>query len=171
MARAEHVLGQELQLVLASLMPSNRLVCEVMLHTGLRVGDVLSLRTDQVRRSDHFWIVEAKTGKSKMVGLPRSLRERLLATAGEVYVFPSPRVENKPRSRQAVWADVKRAESAFRLRQNLGTHSMRKDYAAAMMERFGDVKRVQRALNHSSDTVTRLYLMADQLAQRKGRYT
>lgn len=171
MARAEHILGQQLQLVLASLNPANRLVCEVMLHTGLRVGDVLALRTDKVRGSSRFWITEAKTGKAKLVGLPLPLREKLLEQAGDVWVFESGRDPKNHRTRQAVWADIKRAEKAFRLRQNCGTHSMRKDYAQDLLRRFGSVEKVKKALNHSSETVTRLYIMADAIAQRKGAYT
>ena len=56
----EYLLNQEMKHVLAALTPSNRLVCEVSLHTGLRVGDVLSLKTDSLARQ--FWITEAKTG-------------------------------------------------------------------------------------------------------------
>ncbi len=171
MARAEHILGQQLQLVLASLNPANRLVCEVMLHTGLRVGDALALRTDKVRGASRFWITEAKTGKAKLVGLPQPLRKRLLEQAGSVWVFESGRDTKNHRTRQAVWADIKRAEKAFRLRQNCGTHSMRKDYAQDMLRRFGSVEKVRRALNHSSETVTRLYIMADAIAQRRGMYT
>lgn len=171
MARAEHILGKQLQLVLASLNPANRLVCEVMLHTGLRVGDALALRTDKVRGSSRFWITETKTGKAKLVGLPQPLRQRLLEQAGSVWVFESARDAKNHRTRQAVWADIKRAEKAFRLRQNCGTHSMRKDYAQEMLQRFGSVEKVQKALNHSSPTVTRLYIMADAIAQRKGMYT
>jgi integrase len=171
MARAEHILGKQLQLVLASLLPANRLVCEVMLHTGLRVSDVLELRTDMLRKSSRFWICEAKTGKAKLCGFPADLRERLLEQAGPEWVFESPRDPKKHRTRQAVWNDIKRAEKAFRLRQNCGTHSMRKDYAQEMLQRFGSVEKVRKALNHSSETVTRLYIMADAIAQRKGMYT
>lgn len=167
MARTEHILGQKLALVLASLEPSNRLVCRVMLHTGLRVSDVLALKTEQVERSARFWVKEAKTGKAKMVGLPAGLRRDLLAQSGTVYVFPSRMDENKPRTRQAVWADLKRAQRAFRIKSNVGSHSMRKDYAAEMMRKYRDVEKVQRALNHSSVYVTMLYIMADELAGRK----
>lgn len=167
MARTEYLLKQQLQLVLASLMPANRLACEISLHTGLRISDVLALKTEDVRRSSRFWIKESKTGKAKLVGLPRSLRERMLAQAGEKYVFPNKVDPARHRTRQAVWADVKRAERAFRLRQNIGPHSMRKDYAVVLMQKYGDLEKVRRALNHSSTTITQLYALADLLLQAK----
>lgn len=165
MARTEYLLHQQLSLVLASLMPANRLACEVSLHTGLRISDVLELKTEDVRRSSRFWVKEQKTGKSKLVGLPASLRGRMIAQAGPVFVFSNRLDPMKHRTRQAVWSDMKRAQRAFRLPQNVGPHSMRKEYAVELMRKYGSVERVRRALNHSSTTVTVLYAMADQLLE------
>ena len=63
----------------------------------------------------------------------------------------------KPQTRQAVWKDVKRAAKAFRLPQNIAPHSARKVYAVQLLQEYGDIKRVKRALNHSSDAVTMIY--------------
>jgi len=72
-----------------------------------------------------------------------------------------------PLYRQAVWADVKRAARAFRLPQNVAPHSLRKVYAVELLERYGDIQRVQRALNHSSIETTLIYAMADKLLDAK----
>lgn len=166
MATVNYLFKQQLDLVLASLMPANRLACEVALHTGLRISDVLVLKTEDVRRSSRFWVREAKTGKAKLVGLPAPLRRRLLDQAGKTYVFPARLNENGHRSRQAVWADIDRAERAFRIPQNIGTHSMRKEYAVELMRKYGSLEKVRRALNHSNTTVTRIYALADELVKR-----
>lgn len=161
----EYLLNRELGHVLAALTPSNRLVCEVSLHTGLRVSDVLALKTAQLKPS--FWVRESKTGKAKKVGLPKPLLERLRAQAGEIYVFQHRTDPQRHRTRQAVWKDVKRAEKAFRLPQNVGPHSMRKTYAVELMRKYGSIEQVRKALNHSSETITMLYAMADKLYQSK----
>lgn len=166
MATVNYLLKQQLDLVLASLMPANRLACEVALHTGLRISDVLALKTEDVRRSSRFWVKEAKTGKAKLVGLPAPLRRRLLNQAGKMYVFPARLNENGHRSRQAVWADIDRAQRAFRIPQNIGTHSMRKEYAVELMRKYGSLEKVRRALNHSNLTVTKIYALADELVKR-----
>lgn len=166
MATVNFLLKQQLDLVLASLMPANRLACEVALHTGLRISDVLALKTEDVRRSSRFWVKEAKTGKAKLVGLPAPLRRRLLNQAGKTYVFPARLNENGHRSRQAVWADIDRAQRAFRIPQNIGTHSMRKEYAVELMRKYGSLEKVRRALNHSNMTVTKIYALADELVKR-----
>lgn len=161
-----YLLEREVGHVLAALTPSNRLVARACLHTGLRLGDVLALHTEQL--APHFWVTERKTGKRRQVGFPDPLLASIRAQAGEVWAFPG-RDPAKPRTRQAVWADVKRAARAFRLPQNVGPHSFRKVYAVELMRRYGDIDRVRRALNHSSFTTTMVYAMADRLLEAKGQ--
>ena len=160
----EYLLRKEMEHVLAALTPSNRTVCRVCLHTGLRVGDVLALRTADL--APQFWIIEAKTKKRRRVNLPKALLAEVKAGAGEVWAFPG-RKPGTHRTRQAVWADVKRAAKAFRLKQNVAPHSFRKVYAVELMREYGDIKRVQRALNHSSQATTMLYAMAAELVKAK----
>lgn len=153
--------------VLGLLTPSNRLVMRVCLHTGLRVGDVLSLRTAQL--APRFWITEQKTGKRRMVGLQSELLYDLQRQAGKEWVFSNLRDQSRHRTRQAVWQDVKRAAKAFRFPQNVAPHSARKVYAVELMRKYGDIEKVRRALNHSSLSVTMLYAMADQLLEQRGK--
>ena len=162
----EYLIRKEMEHVLAALAPSNRIVCRVCLQTGLRVGDVLSLRTDQLKRQ--FYVTEAKTGKRRRVNLPEDLLEQIRAQAGREWAFPG-RVPGQHRTRQAVWADVKRAAKAFRLKQNVAPHSFRKIYAVELMRKCGDVRRVQRALNHSDMATTTIYILAAELLEAKQR--
>ena len=149
---------------MAVLTPSNALVCQVSLHTGLRVGDVLNLKTEQIK--PRFWVTEQKTKKRRMVGLPEPLRAAILKQAGKVWAFPG-RSGERHRTRQAVWKDVKRAAKMFRLDQNVAPHSFRKVYAVDLFEKYGDIKAVQRALNHSNETTTILYACAAQMLRTK----
>lgn len=161
----EFLLRREMEHVFAALTPPNRLVCRVCVDTGLRVGDVVALRTAQLGRQ--FWLTEAKTGKRRRVNLSDRLLSALRAQAGKVWVFESVRDPSKHRTRQAVWWDVKRAARAFRLPQNVAPHSLRKLYAVELLERTGDVGRVQRALNHSDAATTMIYAMSWQLYQAR----
>lgn len=157
--------------VLALLMPANRRAMEIALATGLRIGDVLALRRDQL--APRMRVTERKTGKQRTVRLPAALLrdlQRLAGTypAGCVWLFPG-RDPAKPRTRQAVWQDVQRAARAVRLpgAVQCSPHSARKAYAVRLYQRCGDLARVQRDLKHSSPEVTLLYAMADQLTARK----
>lgn len=147
---------------MAALTPTNRLVCRVCVHTGLRVGDVLNLRTEALR--PQMWVKESKTGKRKRVNLPKPLYDELNSQAGRVWVFENKRDPMKHRTRQTVWYDVKRAARAFRLPQNVAVHSLRKRYAVAQLEHSrGNYERVRKLLNHADMATTMIYVMSYQL--------
>lgn len=150
--------------VLGILTPSNRLVMKTILHTGLRVGDVLALKPDMLKQQ--FFITERKTGKRRRVNLSSDILNELRENSGKMWVFEGRKPE-KHRTRQAVWADVKRAAKAYRLDRNIGTHSGRKIYAVKLMEKYHDIEKVKRALNHNSVSVTILYACADSLMSEK----
>lgn len=156
----------EVDRVLALLTPENRLVMRVCLATGLRVGDALQLTPDELK--SNFWITEQKTGKRRQVGLPRPLLDDLRQASGKYWVFPG-RDPHQHRTRQAVWKDLKRAAAALRMPQNVGTHTARKVYAVELLEKYGDIDRVRRALNHGSTGTTMIYAMADKLFSEKYR--
>lgn len=162
--KTEYLLDREVDLVLAALTETNRLVMRTALHTGLRIGDVLALKPDRLQ--PHFWVTEQKTKKARQVGLPEPLLSDLKRHAGRDWVFPGRNPKNH-HTRQAVWKDVKRAATAFRLKQNVAPHSMRKVYAVELMQKYGDIAKVRRALNHSNDAVTLIYAMADMQLEAK----
>ena len=163
----EYLFNKEVERVLDALMPENRLIIRVILHTGLRISDVLNLKPEQL--SPQFWITEQKTGKRRRVNLPGPLLADLKRNAGKYWVFQGYRDPKKHKTRQAVWHDVKRAAAAFRLPQNVGTHSARKVYAVDLLQKYGDIERVRRALNHSKKypSTTLIYATADALLEAK----
>lgn len=164
--KTEYLVQKEVERVLDLLTYENRLVLRVLLHTGLRISDALQLQPHQLR--PNFWITEQKTGKRRQIGLPEPLLSDLLDSCGEYWVFPGtdPR---RHRTRQAVWKDVKRAAAAMRLTVNAAPHSARKVYAVELLQKYGDLDRVRRALNHGGIEVTLIYAMADKLLTAKGR--
>ena len=155
--------------LLMALTPANRLAILVSMTTGLRIGDVLAIKTAQVQKGK-FGIVEGKTGKRRQVRLSSALQQQILGTcAGKVWAFPGrlhPHTQH--RTRQAVYKDLRRAADLFRLPAGLivAPHSARKIYAVREYRRTCDIRHVQRLLNHSSEAVTMLYAMADQITAR-----
>ena len=151
--------------VLAALMPANALAIEVSAHTGLRIGDVLNMRTE--RLGPRMYVKELKTGKSRRIYLPAELLDRLTAQAGKIWVFEGRLDSRKHRTRQAVWKDIRRAAEAFRLLEHLSPHSARKLYAVEMLHSTGSLEKVREHLNHSDPAVTAIYAMADILTERR----
>ncbi|MGM9586460.1 MAG: tyrosine-type recombinase/integrase, partial [Candidatus Limivicinus sp.] len=84
--RTEWIDDKQLELVLALLMPQNRLIMQLCIHTGLRVGDVVALRTEQLK--PRVYVREHKTGKSRRVTIPAKLLRSIQEQAGNEWAFP-----------------------------------------------------------------------------------
>lgn len=164
--RTQWIPRGEMQHVLAALTPPNRLAAEVSMATGLRISDVLSLKPVKLEKA-RCTVTELKTGKTRPVYWPLDLLERMRAVAGKNFVFEGRCSGLKHRTRQAVYKDIKRAAAAFRLPENIAPHSLRKIYAVDLYHRTKNMDKVRRLLNHSSEPVTMLYALADQLDKRK----
>lgn len=164
MARTSYATPAQMGHILAALMPTNRLIVQLCMATGLRVSDVLSLRTSQLTKRQT--VRESKTGKTRRVTWPVGLYEQMLEQAGRYWVFESRTDPRRHRARQTVWKDIKKAEAVFKRskalqkRQNLGTHTARK-IAAVNARKRGGMAAAQRLLNHSDPLITRLYALAD----------
>lgn len=163
MGRTQAISSDSLDHVLALLTPQNSLACRVSLATGLRIGDVLSLRTQQIRQRT-CTVTEQKTGKRRRLQLPEQLRLAVLSYSGKVWAFPSRCREDRHRTRQAVYKDIKRAAAALRMSGTISPHSMRKTYAVRKYKASGDLRKVQKLLQHSDEAVTLIYALADQIA-------
>ena len=172
MGRSSWINPEAMSHVLAALTPQNRLVMEVCMTTGLRVGDVLALKTAALRPRQT--IREQKTGKTRRVRWKTELYERMLAGAGRLWVFEGRTDWRKHRTRQAVWKDLRRISRVFLPGGSIprgaqvSPHSARTMYAVARLRQTGDLRQVQRELNHDSEAVTLLYAMADQLGKKGG---
>lgn len=153
-----------LNAVLRLLMPQNRLACLVALATGLRITDVLSLKTEQLRK-ERFTVFESKTGKKKMVRIPKQIRAKVIAQSGKIYAFENRLSPYKPRTRGAVWKDLNRVSKLLHLK-GIAPHSMRKTYARTLRAEGLTETEIQKALNHSSPVITRIYTMADEVGLR-----
>lgn len=160
--RSDWVCHETISHVLAALMPPNRLAIEVSMRYGMRIGDVLSMRREDVVKGSWTY-KEQKTGKRRRIRLSKLLQERLLSQSGRVYVFEGRLDWRKHRTRQAVYKDIRRAAKAFRVPEHVSPHTARKIYAVDAYKRYGDIKQVQRLLNHSDEAVTMIYALADKL--------
>lgn len=160
--RSSFISDTDFSVVLRLLTHENALCCLVALETGLRISDVLAIRTKQIKQKS-FTVREQKTGKCKRIKLDNELRQQLVMISGSVYVFQHRTDPTRHRTRQAVYLDLKRAAKALRLSVNLTPHSTRKNYAVGLYGRYGDLKVVQTALNHSHLEDTLLYCLSDVL--------
>ena len=173
MGRADWVPSALMEHILAAMMPENSLALRVSLRTGLRIDDVLSLRRSDIEKGRRFTIKEHKTGKSRRVYLPEELWAEMMSNCGRWFVFEGRTDQKRHRTRQAVNKDIARAAEAFRVPAavQISPHSARKIYAVDMFEKYGKPEKVQQLLNHSRESVTMLYCMAEAVYNRKMKTT
>ena len=167
--RSSWVNDDVMGLILAAMLPANRLAVEVSLATGLRISDVLSLKTDLIRRTQRPYVTDSKTGKTHRIYLPAELRERMLQQAGKVWVWPG-RLHplEQHRTRQAVYKDMAQAVQVMRRAQHvehgqsISPHSARKCAAVRAYQR-GGLDAAAALLQHDADhpLVTMLYALSD----------
>lgn len=169
MARSDWVNDDLCKLVLAAMMPPNRLALEVSDATGLRIDDVLSLKTELVERTPRPYVTDSKTGKRHRIYLPQELRERMLRQAGKVWVWPG-RIEphKRHRTRQAVYKDMLQAVAIFKRNGTMDSqthaspHTMRKRAAVRAYHRGGlDAAADLLVHDENHSLVTMIYALAD----------
>ena len=168
--RADWVEPDVFEMLLTALMPENRLAIKARMASGLRINDVLSLRTADMKR--RMTVREQKTQKGKRVYWPQKLYDEMMDQAGRVYVFQGRLDARKHRTRQAVAKDLKRVAELYRIdgkkiAEHISPHTARKIYAVEQAHSGATLRKVQELLNHSDEAVTMIYAMADALTAAK----
>lgn len=164
--RSEWVDEDTLGLVLAAMLPGNALAISVSCATGLRIDDVLALKTETVRKTARPYVRDSKTGKSHRIYIPRELREAMLAQAGRVYIWEHRLDWTRHKTRWAVYKDMQKAAAVFkrsgRLTKHISPHTGRK-VAAVKAYHKGGLAAAAALLNHDQGhpLVTLLYALAD----------
>lgn len=171
--RTDYISSDFLSVFLWALTRADRLICEISLQTGWRIDDVLELTAEQARKAlelkrPNIQIIEKKTGKKSRKQLPRELLSECLAQSGEIYLFPGRDDYRKHRTRQAVFLDIKRTAKKFNVKLNLSPHSLRKNYAVYMYNKYG-LERTKRELNHDNELTTLLYALSDEISAKHAK--
>ena len=172
--QSEWVNDEVMDLILQTMLPVNRLAVEVSLKTGLRISDVLSLKTATVQRTARPYVRDSKTGKNHRIYLGTELRTRLLAQAGSIWVFEGRLDPKKHRTRQAVFKDMEQAVAIVKRAQHvesdkhISPHSARK-CAAVRAYQKGGLEAARAMLVHDPEhpMVTMLYALSDELPSSK----
>jgi integrase len=140
----------------------NALALRTSLETGMRIGDVLALEVADLKGRTITYTAQ-KTGKKGKAVVSVDLANRLRKIAGRRFVFEG-RNGKKPRTRQAVWKDVKKATRNI-FEENVAPHSARKTFAVEDFQEHG-LPHTQKALQHDRTDTTVLYAFSDLLTTK-----
>ena len=129
------------------------------INTGLRVGDLLKLKTKDLKRKKKIIILEGKTKKPRTISLANIYDEvqQYITTLESEWIFPS-RKGNKPITPTQAYRQLNKAASMVDINEGIGTHTMRKTFGYWFYKQTKDVAKLQAILNHSHPEITLRYI-------------
>lgn len=152
--KADIITIEEFKQIKKLLQPANALALETAAKTGLRIGDVLQLKLDNISDNSIHYVAQ-KTGKPGTAKITPGLKARLLNNASCGWLFPGRNPKNH-RTRQAVYTDMTKAAKQLHIQHHATPHSTRKLFAVETLNKKGFNATMQ-ALQHSNPNITRLY--------------
>lgn len=132
----------------------------VGINTGLRVGDLLSLKIADIRGKKKVTVREGKTKKPRTIYLTNIYEEvaaYIETLPNTTWLFPS-RKGNQAISRVQAYRQLNKAADMADINEGVGTHTMRKTFGYWHYKQFKDVAELQMILNHSHPKVTLRYI-------------
>ena len=140
-------------LFLVPLSRRDRALVSLLLDTGVRIGEALSLQVQDIGTDSIM--VNGKTGPREAPISPE-VRSQLLDVAGDVYVFAG-----RPGHLTVTWGYciVRAAFLAAGIRgRKLGPHTLRHTFGRHFIMAGGDAFSLQKILGHTDIQTTRIYV-------------
>lgn len=137
----------------------NLLLFNIGINTGLRIGDMVKIRIENMKGKSSFVVKEGKTGKSRTVylgAIMADIADYLEDKPNEGWLFPSRKGNSHISTTQAyrILADVgKRCGYDY-----VGSHTLRKTFGRHYYNRTKDVATLMEIFNHDSQTTTKRYI-------------
>jgi site-specific recombinase XerD len=141
--------------------PKHKMVIMLAYGTGMRRGELISLKWEDVLFDEYKIHVRAGKGKKdRMVMLPYSIVAALLSYRelykSSIYVFEG-QYKGEPYSAGSVANVMKRAVEASGLEKKATVHTLRHAFATHLLEAGTDLRFIQALLGHSSIKTTTIY--------------
>ena len=144
----------------------DRAMLEVLYATGLRVSELVGLRSEQVNLLQGVLRVVGKGDKERLVPLgepaadwlERFLREGradILGTKRSSALFPTSR--GGAMTRQAFWHLIKRHAVRAEISRAISPHTLRHAFATHLLDHGADLRVVQMLLGHRDISTTQIY--------------
>lgn len=144
----------------------DRAMLELLYAAGLRVSELVTLRTEALDLEGGFVRIVGKGSRERVVPLGSAARrvlveylERgrpaLIRGARSAFVFVTAR--GRAMTRQGFWKRLKRYVRQLGLPAGVGPHSMRHSFATHLLEGGADLRAVQAMLGHADIATTQVY--------------
>lgn len=138
------------------------------INSGLRISDLLKLNIHDVmdergRVRDRISIRETKTGKTKDFPVGDTARKAIVEYLGtRAYTLDDPlflsRKGGQALKRQQAYKIINDAARAVGIKENIGTHTLRKTFGYHAYQAGVSLAVLQKLFNHSAPSVTLSYI-------------
>lgn len=144
----------------------DKAMLELLYATGMRVSELISLRTADANLSMGYVLCKDKSkervipfGKEAEKALKHYLassRNTLLKGAQSEYLFTN--CSGNPMSRQGFWKLIKQYAAKAGITKDITPHTLRHSFGAHLVQNGADLHAVQEMMGHSDISTTQIYM-------------
>ena len=146
--------------------PKHKLLLELMYGSGLRVGEAVKVKAEDIDRERKILLIrEGKGGKDRMVNLSDRFLNDLNESHG--YLFESDYSLGHHITLRTAQEIVKQACRKAGISKNAHPHTLRTSFATHLIENGTDISFVQRLLGHAKISTTQAYLRLSSASLQK----
>jgi len=154
----------------------DRAMLELLYATGLRVSELVSLRTTDLNLAAGYLITSGKGEKERLVPVGDSAGKMLAEYLGTARVTLDRRGDSRylflsrlggRMSRQSFWNIIKKRALQAGIRKGVSPHTLRHSFATHLLENGADLRSVQLMLGHADLSTTQIYTHVSQERLKK----
>ena len=143
----------------------DKAMMELLYATGMRVSELLALKTEDVNLSFGYVICH-DNGKERVIpigNVSRDMLQKYMDEARDFFVKNQrepalfTNCSGKPMSRQGFWKIIKYYGEKAGIQADITPHTLRHSFAAHLIRGGADIHAVQAMLGHSDSTTAQMY--------------
>ena len=143
---------------------------ELLYASGLRVSELVTLKTQQINFQGNYLTVKGKGAKvravpfgqwarQKLTAYLNGVRPRLLKGKSSPYLFTNR--SGQALTRQGFWKLIRRYALTAGIDKRVTPHTLRHSFATHLLEGGADLRSVQTMLGHADISTTQIYTHVD----------
>ena len=146
----------------------DKAILATLYGTGLRVTELITLKTKDIKLSENQFSVIWKGSKLRSVFLTQDAKEKLKKyilsrtdNSEFLFISLSGNSYGEPLSRNSIESLVKKYAELVWITEKVTPHTLRHSFATSLLRRGADIRSVQALLGHSSIQTTQIYTHVD----------